>query len=329
MELKIGHPASERPQRIGQPRDRSSLAYQQPCPIGARIQRQSQGGAKLWFVLANLLLDVRQDTIESRFRFSRRIGPQQRRGIDFGMRGDEQLVLIREVPVCRGARNSGRLCDVVDRRGSACPEQVVHGRYQGGPGARFLVRPAGGFIRYWHAVMILQYHVTRVPRGGMMQVSPLTVAADSGERLWYDGGVITFKATGAQTGGAFLLFEAAMPAGKATPLHVHPEADETTYVLEGAIQAHIEGAQQSLGPGAVLMVPRGAVHAFRVVAGPARLLVVFTPASAISEAFFREAGEAVNGSAAPRADVAVDRLIAAAKRTGLKVLGPPPFAPLP
>lgn len=161
-----------------------------------------------------------------------------------------------------------------------------------------------------------------------MPVSPLTVAADRGERLWYDGGVITFKATGAQTGGAFLLFEAAMPAGKATPLHVHPEADETTYVLEGAIQAHVEGTGQSLGTGAVLMVPRGAVHAFPVVGGPARLLVVFTPASAISEAFFREAGEAVNGSMAPRSDVMLDRLIAAAKRTGLKVLGPPPF-PLP
>ncbi len=162
-----------------------------------------------------------------------------------------------------------------------------------------------------------------------MEVSPLTVAADGGERLWYDGGVITFKATGAQTGGAFLLFEAAMPAGKATPLHVHPEADETMYVLDGAIQAHVEGAEHSLGPGAVLMVPRGAVHAFRVVAGSARLLVVFTPASAISEAFFRQAGEPVNESTAPRSGAGLDRVIAAARRTGLTVLGPPPFVPLP
>ncbi|MGE5243004.1 MAG: cupin domain-containing protein [Betaproteobacteria bacterium] len=49
-----------------------------------------------------------------------------------------------------------------------------------------------------------------------------------------------------------------MNTGKATPLHVHPEADETTYVLEGEIQTQVEGTQESLGPGAVLMVPRGA-----------------------------------------------------------------------
>ena len=156
----------------------------------------------------------------------------------------------------------------------------------------------------------------------------LIVPGDRGERLWYDGGLITFKATGAQTAGAFLLFEAAMPAGKATPLHVHPEADETTYVLAGGIEAHIEGKEEALGTGSVLIVPRGAAHAFRVVSGPAKLLVVFTPASAISEAFFREAGEPATGTDSPRSDALLERVAAAARRTGLKVLGPPPFTPL-
>jgi quercetin dioxygenase-like cupin family protein len=153
------------------------------------------------------------------------------------------------------------------------------------------------------------------------------IAADCGERLWYDGGQITFKATCAQTAGAFLLFEAAMPVGKATPLHVHRDADETIYVLEGGIQVDVGGTRESLGSGGVLVVPRGAAHAFRVVTGPAKLLVVFTPGSAISEAFFREASEPVPGTTPPESGALLDRLMAAAKRTGLEVIGPPPFAP--
>lgn len=157
-----------------------------------------------------------------------------------------------------------------------------------------------------------------------MQANPLTVGAGEGERLWYDGGLITFKATGAQTGGAFLLFEAVMPGGKATPLHVHPEADETIYVLDGGIQAHVEGLQRAVGTAGVLVVPRGAAHAFRVATGQAKLLVLFTPASSVSEAFFREAGEPAAGATPPEA--LLERVIAAARRTGLQVVGPPPFA---
>ena len=161
----------------------------------------------------------------------------------------------------------------------------------------------------------------------MMQVSPLAVAAEEGERVWFDGGLVTFKATGAQNGGAFTMVEAMMPQGKASPLHVHREADETFYVLEGGILTYVHGAERYAAQGAVTMVPRGIPHAFRVVAGPARLLVVFTPACTIMEAFFRAAGMPAPAATLAPEDTPVERLMAAAKRTGLEVLGPPPFVP--
>lgn len=156
--------------------------------------------------------------------------------------------------------------------------------------------------------------------------TPLVVDHEEGDPIWYDGGLITFKATGAQTGQAFLLFEAVMPRGKATPLHVHHEADETFYVLEGEILTHIDGAERSVGTGAVTLVPRGTAHAFLVKSDTARLLVLFTPASAITEAFFREAGEPATARTLSPSEADLERTIAAAKRTGLDVLGPPPFA---
>lgn len=158
--------------------------------------------------------------------------------------------------------------------------------------------------------------------------TPIVLAGQEGEHLFYDGGLLTFKATGAQTAGALLLFEVRMPRGKATPLHVHPEADETLYLLEGSIRLHLEGrGDEVVSAGATALVPRGTPHAFGVESDSARLLVLFTPASAVSEEFFRLAGEPASDPAQtpPRADM--DRFAAAAERAGLQVLGPPPFVP--
>jgi quercetin dioxygenase-like cupin family protein len=161
----------------------------------------------------------------------------------------------------------------------------------------------------------------------MAKRQSIVLQSDEGERLWYDGGLLTFKAVGAKTEGALLLFEIYVPGGKATPLHVHPDADETFYLLEGEVLVHIDGTECSVATGGVVQVPRGTPHAFAVRSATARMIVMFTPADAVSEAYFRAAGEpATAPSLAPTAPDLV-RLQTAAAQTGLKVLGPPPFAP--
>jgi len=134
-----------------------------------------------------------------------------------------------------------------------------------------------------------------------MSGTPILFAARDGEHLFYDGGLLTFKATGAQTDDALLLFEVAMPQGKATPLHVHPDADETFYVLEGEVRVHIAGTEDRVvSNGSVVGVPRGAPHAFAVISPAAHMLVIMTPASTISETFFRLAGEPAADPTLPR-----------------------------
>ena len=79
-----------------------------------------------------------------------------------------------------------------------------------------------------------------------------------GERLrFWGGGILTMKATAEETGGAFLLFEDAMSAGKTTPLHVHEQEDELLYVLEGEIMVAIDGEEHQVGAGGVAFAPRG------------------------------------------------------------------------
>jgi quercetin dioxygenase-like cupin family protein len=157
------------------------------------------------------------------------------------------------------------------------------------------------------------------------KVVPIVRAPGEGEKLWfYGGGLHTWKATSAETGGAFLLFEDVMSRGKTTPLHTHPEVDETLYLLEGEILFHIEGAEQRIGTGGVAMAPRGVAHAFLVTSEMARVLCLETPGSA--EAFYRGASEPATAELERSAPVDFARVRESAMRNGgIEILGPPPF----
>src|SRR6188474_825984 len=85
-----------------------------------------------------------------------------------------------------------------------------------------------------------------------------------GENLWFGGGLLTFKVTSEQSGGELCFFEHAASRGKRTPLHLHPDHDETIYILEGEILFHIDGVERTASPGAVVWIPRGVPHAMLV-----------------------------------------------------------------
>jgi len=159
----------------------------------------------------------------------------------------------------------------------------------------------------------------------MSKVAPIVRLEGEGEKLWfYGGGVHTWLATSAETGGAFLLFDDVLTKGKTTPLHTHPEVDETLYVLEGEVLVHVDGVEQKVGKHGVAVFPRGVPHAFMVTSETARLLALETSGS--SEAFYRGASEPLTPSLEAAAPVDFDRVRASAARNGgIEILGPPPF----
>jgi quercetin dioxygenase-like cupin family protein len=152
-------------------------------------------------------------------------------------------------------------------------------------------------------------------------------AADEGERRWfYGGGIHTWKATSQETGGAFLLFEDLMEQGKRTPLHTHPDSDESMYVLEGEIRMHLDGREHRVAAGGLAVAPRGIPHAFMVVSETARLLCLHTPGCC--QAFYWDASEPIRGEVAGGGTVDFGRVQASARANGgIEILGPPPFAP--
>ena len=146
-----------------------------------------------------------------------------------------------------------------------------------------------------------------------------------GERLWFAGGGLwTMKATSEETDGAFVLLEDRLARGKTTPLHTHPNLDETLIVLEGEILVYAEGSEHRVGPGGVAVALRGVPHAFMVTSESAIILSLQTPGS--GEAFYRDASEPATAETDP-ARTDLGRLRAAAERNPdiIEILGPPPF----
>jgi quercetin dioxygenase-like cupin family protein len=147
-----------------------------------------------------------------------------------------------------------------------------------------------------------------------------------GERRWFSGGgVHIWKATEAQTAGAFLLFEDRLEKGKDTPLHTHPESDETMIVLSGEIVMHLDGRESRIGAGGLVMAPRGMPHAFKVTEEGTRVLCLHTPG--VCQAFYLEASVPLQDGDPGTGEVDFGRVMESARRNGgIEILGPSPFA---
>ncbi|WP_078814209.1 cupin domain-containing protein [Prosthecobacter debontii] len=95
---------------------------------------------------------------------------------------------------------------------------------------------------------------------------------------------------GAETQGAMASYHARCVPGAGAPPHLHRDADEAFFVLEGEFEILCGEETRKAVPGDHVFIPRGVVHAFKGVSEqPARLLGMCTPAG--HENFFRDAAD--------------------------------------
>lgn len=150
------------------------------------------------------------------------------------------------------------------------------------------------------------------------------VPAGSGPAYWGPGDQMTFLITGAETGGAFFLAEASVPAGSGPPPHIHRREDESFYLLEGKLMIQVGEESFHGSPGDFIRLPRGIIHSFKNVGNStAKLLVLVTPAGL--EKFFEETFDpAVDRSAAPppASQAMFARFLACAPNYGLELMAP-------
>ena len=128
---------------------------------------------------------------------------------------------------------------------------------------------------------------------------------------------MSVKATADQTNGAFSLLEASEPAGFGPPLHIHRDAAEAFYVLEGEYVIFIEGRETICPAGSFIFIPAGIEHGFRVGAVASRKLNLYMPAAMIR--YFDEIADAGR-----EGQMDEDALSKIAQRYGMEIIGPVP-----
>ena len=112
-------------------------------------------------------------------------------------------------------------------------------------------------------------------RQGRMAARAFVFGPGEGHTVPGAGG-ITLKATSEQTGGSVGFLEASTEPGGGPAPHTHRDCDELFYVLEGEFR-FLVGDNAVIAPaGSFVFVPRGTVHAARIIGAQAeRVLAAY------------------------------------------------------
>jgi len=124
------------------------------------------------------------------------------------------------------------------------------------------------------------------------------------------------KADADTRGGTVSVLEATEPPGFGPPIHVHDDAAEAFYVLEGDYVMHLDGEDHHCPAGTFIFIPAGLPHGFRVGGMPSRKLNFYFPAAMTR--YFDDLAAALG-----RADVTDAELAEIAETHRMHIVGPP------
>lgn len=152
---------------------------------------------------------------------------------------------------------------------------------------------------------------------GDTTASAFVLRPGEGRSIDLDDFRMVVKATGEETGGSFSLLEADEPAGFRPPLHVHRDAAEAFYVLEGEYVIRVDEREFPCSAGSFIFIPAGTPHGFKVGAMASRKLNFYAPAAMVG--YFDDLADATK-----KGDVNDEVLSEIARTYSMEVLGPVP-----
>jgi oxalate decarboxylase/phosphoglucose isomerase-like protein (cupin superfamily) len=123
------------------------------------------------------------------------------------------------------------------------------------------------------------------------------------------------KADASSTGGVVSVLEATEPAGFGPPVHVHDDAAEAFFVLDGEYVMSLDGEEVRCPAGTFVFIPAGIPHGFRVGEAPSRKLNLYFPAAMTG--YFDDLAAAL-----ARTDVTDDELAEIAAAHRMTIVGP-------
>lgn len=101
------------------------------------------------------------------------------------------------------------------------------------------------------------------------------------ESIWFTDSLMRVHVAPEDTAGTYALLEALVPPGHVTPAHVHHDASEGLFVLEGEITLVTAAGERVLLPGEATHVPAGEPHEVRVTGSGTARVVLVSPAEVV------------------------------------------------
>jgi quercetin dioxygenase-like cupin family protein len=153
-------------------------------------------------------------------------------------------------------------------------------------------------------------------------------AADTGPAYWGPGDIYTFLATGEETNGEYFVMEGLVPPNAGPPPHIHHDAAETFYIVDGQVEVKLGDKVHQAKAGDFVHISKGTPHAFfNRSRAPAKMVLTFVPAGI--EKFFEEAFKRAtdrHGTPPPITEEFIRHLLGTAQRYDSIQFLPPPEA---
>ncbi|HUK81342.1 MAG TPA: cupin domain-containing protein [Verrucomicrobiae bacterium] len=94
------------------------------------------------------------------------------------------------------------------------------------------------------------------------------------DQLWFLDSLVTIRVPASAGQDGLSVLEHRMPHGSSAPLHFHRTEDELLQILEGEYRVKVRDQEQRVGVGAILLIPKGTPHTYRVESAQGRLLSI-------------------------------------------------------
>ena len=147
------------------------------------------------------------------------------------------------------------------------------------------------------------------------------------DQLWFLDSLVTIRVSTSDGPDGISVLEHRMPHGSSPPFHLHRTEDELFHILEGEFRLRIQEQELRVGPGTIVLAPKGVPHTYRVESAQGGRCLTVTVRGDF-ERFVRamsrpaERPELPKPAGPPSAD-AMQALRATAAQYGIEFVGPP------
>jgi mannose-6-phosphate isomerase-like protein (cupin superfamily) len=107
-------------------------------------------------------------------------------------------------------------------------------------------------------------------------LQPVVMSPDAAEQIRPFGIDMRVMLDAEHTGGTFSAILAEVRPGEGPPPHLHRDREEYFFVVAGTYALSVNGSESTIGPGTLVFVPRGSVHAFKNISSDTGKLLEWT-----------------------------------------------------